>query len=58
MPGQRVRGPAIIIEPHQTVVVEDGWQAEITAKDHLLLERVVPLQRQSAVGTAAERDAQ
>jgi 5-oxoprolinase (ATP-hydrolysing) len=53
-PGQRVRGPAIIIEPHQTVVVEDGWQAEITAKDHLLLERVVPLQRQSAVGTAAD----
>jgi 5-oxoprolinase (ATP-hydrolysing) len=53
-PGQRVRGPAIIIEPHQTVVVEDGWQAEITAKNHLLLERVVPLQRQSAVGTAAD----
>jgi 5-oxoprolinase (ATP-hydrolysing) len=53
-PGQRVRGPAIIIEPHQTVVVEDGWQAEITAKDHLLLERVVPLKRQSAVGTAAD----
>src|SRR4029077_13051422 len=49
-PRQRVRGPAIIIEPPQTVVVEDGWQAEITAKDHLLLERVVPLQRQSAVG--------
>jgi len=53
-PGHAVRGPAIIIEPHQTVVVEDGWQAEITAKNHLLLERVVPLQRQSAVGTAAD----
>ncbi len=23
--GQRVAGPALIIEPHQTVVVEDGW---------------------------------
>jgi 5-oxoprolinase (ATP-hydrolysing) len=53
-PGQAVRGPAIIIEPHQTVVVEDGWQAEITAKNHLLLERVVPLKRQSAIGTAAD----
>ena len=38
-PGQRVRGPAIMIEPHQTVVVEDGWQADITVKNHLVLER-------------------
>jgi 5-oxoprolinase (ATP-hydrolysing) len=53
-PGHRVRGPAIIIEPHQTIVVEDGWQAEISAKNHLLLERVVVLHRQSAVGTQAD----
>jgi 5-oxoprolinase (ATP-hydrolysing) len=53
-PGHAVHGPAIIIEPHQTIVVEGGWQADITAKNHLLLERVVPLKRQSAVGTAAD----
>src|SRR5437660_815240 len=53
-PGAAVRGPAIIIEPHQTIVVEDGWRAQITAKDHLVLDRVVPLKRQSAVGTAAD----
>jgi 5-oxoprolinase (ATP-hydrolysing) len=53
-PGQRVRGCAIIIEPHQTVVVEDGWEAEITAKNHLVLTRVVPLKRQSALGTQAD----
>jgi 5-oxoprolinase (ATP-hydrolysing) len=53
-PGHEVAGPAIIIEPHQTVVVEDGWQAAITAKNHLLLERAVPLKRQSAIGTAAD----
>ena len=29
--GHKVAGPAIVIEPHQTVVVEDGWQAEIDA---------------------------
>ncbi len=40
-PGHEVAGPAIIIEPHQTVVVEDGWQAELTAKNHLVLARVV-----------------
>jgi 5-oxoprolinase (ATP-hydrolysing) len=53
-PGHAIRGPAIIIEPHQTIVVEDGWRAEITAKNHLVLDRVVPLKRQSAVGTSAD----
>ncbi len=53
-PGQRVRGCAIIIEPHQTVVVEDGWEAEVTAKNHLVLTRVVALKRQSAIGTEAD----
>ena len=40
-PGHKVNGPAIIIEPHQTVVVEDGWGATITAKNHLVVERIV-----------------
>jgi 5-oxoprolinase (ATP-hydrolysing) len=53
-PGHKVKGPAIIIEPHQTIVVEDGWQAEITTKNHLVLERVVALKRQSAIGTEAD----
>ncbi|MFL6798182.1 MAG: hydantoinase B/oxoprolinase family protein [Xanthobacteraceae bacterium] len=52
--GHKVPGPSIIMEPHQTVVIEDGWLAEITAKNHLLLARVVPLQRQSAIGTQAD----
>ena len=38
-PGHRLRGPALIIEPHQTVVIEPHWQAEVTRKDHLLLTR-------------------
>ncbi len=29
-PEKRISGPALIIEPHQTVVVEAGWSAEIT----------------------------
>jgi 5-oxoprolinase (ATP-hydrolysing) len=53
-PGHKVKGPAIIIEPHQTVVVEPGWQAAITAKDHLVLTRVVKLKRASAIGTRAD----
>src|SRR5262249_28775755 len=53
-PGHAVAGPAIIIEPHQTIVVEDGWQAEMTVKNHLMLTRVVPLARTSAIGTHAD----
>jgi 5-oxoprolinase (ATP-hydrolysing) len=53
-PGHQVAGPAIVIEPHQTVVVEDGWQAELTTKNHLVLARTVPLSRGHAIGTAAD----
>ena len=52
--GHKVKGPAIIIEPHQTIVVEPGWQAELTAKNHLVLARVVKLKRISAIGTKAD----
>jgi 5-oxoprolinase (ATP-hydrolysing) len=53
-PGHAVDGPAILIEPHQTIVVEDGWRASLTTKNHLLLERATPLKRQSAIGTQAD----
>ena len=53
-PGHKVQGPAILIEPHQTIVVEPGWQAELTAKNHLVLARTVPLARTAAIGTEAD----
>jgi 5-oxoprolinase (ATP-hydrolysing) len=53
-PGHHIDGPAIIIEPHQTIVVEAGWRAAVTDKNHLLLERVVPIQRAHAIGTHAD----
>ena len=42
-PGDRVGGPAIIVEPTTTVVVEPGWRAELSARDHLVLRRAEPL---------------
>ncbi|MGA8319557.1 MAG: hydantoinase B/oxoprolinase family protein [Xanthobacteraceae bacterium] len=54
LPGHKVKGPAIIIEPHQTDVVEHGWQAELTAKNHLVLKRVQKLARTRAIGTHAD----
>ncbi|WP_296742547.1 hydantoinase/oxoprolinase family protein, partial [Mesorhizobium sp.] len=53
-PGYRIAGPALVIEPNQTIVVEPGWQAEITARNHVLLRRVERKRRQSALGTEAD----
>ena len=53
-PGQTVAGPAVIIEPNQTVVVEEGWTAKLTAKDHLVLRRTKALIQQAAMGTKAD----
>jgi 5-oxoprolinase (ATP-hydrolysing) len=53
-PGHAIRGPALIIEPNQTVVIENGWRATLTAKDHLVLDRVVTLPKRTAIGTEAD----
>jgi len=54
VPGDRLDGPAIVIEPTSTTVVEPGWRAELTRRDHLVLRRVVPLEREVAVGTEVD----
>ncbi|MBX3576809.1 MAG: hydantoinase B/oxoprolinase family protein [Rhizobiaceae bacterium] len=53
-PGHRVAGPALIIESHQTIVVEPGWAAGITARDHVLLRRIGEKKRAAALGTDAD----
>ena len=53
-PGAVVPGPALVIEPHQTIVVEPGWQAAVTARNHILLTRTAPVARRTAVGTDAD----
>ncbi|HEX2116967.1 MAG TPA: hydantoinase/oxoprolinase family protein, partial [Alphaproteobacteria bacterium] len=54
VPGVRVSGPAIIAEKNATTIVEPGWQAEITPRNHIVLRRVVALQRARAVGTQVD----
>lgn len=46
LPGHEIPGPALIIEEHQTIVVEPGWQATISEHDHLFLERSETLETQ------------
>jgi 5-oxoprolinase (ATP-hydrolysing) len=45
-PGHRLAGPALVIEPHQTVVVEPGWSLEVSPRDDLVLRRTTPRQRE------------
>ena len=52
--GDAVEGPAIIVEPTGTNVVEDGWRAEIVKGGDLLMRRVVRLQREKPIGTTAD----
>ncbi len=37
--GDRIAGPALIREANATTVVEPGWAAEVTSRDHMLLRR-------------------
>src|SRR5207249_9376432 len=53
-PGQIVVGPALITEPHNTIVVEPGWRAKLTAKLHLLLTRARKPPKRVAIGTNAD----
>ncbi|QPH55093.1 hydantoinase B/oxoprolinase family protein [Pontivivens ytuae] len=53
-PGDTLTGPAVLVEPHTSIVIEPGWQARITAHDHVTLHRIEPRENAFAVGTEAD----
>jgi 5-oxoprolinase (ATP-hydrolysing) len=53
-PGHTLDGPAVIAERNATTVVEPGWRATVTARDHLLIERVLPRETRHAIGTEVD----
>jgi 5-oxoprolinase (ATP-hydrolysing) len=53
-PGDVIKGPAIIAENNATTVVEQGWQAQVTPYNHLVLTRVEALPERRAIGTTAD----
>ena len=53
-PGTKIVGPAVIREQTATTIVEPGWTAELTPKGHLVLDRVVALKREYAIGTECD----
>jgi 5-oxoprolinase (ATP-hydrolysing) len=52
--GDVVTGPAIIAEKNATTVVEPGWEAQLTALDHLVMERKVARKVTYAAGTTVD----
>ena len=55
-PGASIKGPALIIEANQTIVVEPGWTASVNQLNHIIMTRHEKLQRTQAIGTSAEAD--
>ena len=53
-PGDRLTGPALIVEDFATTVVEPGWQAELTVRGDLLLSRVTARPDRLAVPTRVD----
>ena len=51
--GDRIMGPALVREANATTVVEPGWTAEMTHRDHMLLRRTEP--RADAAPAGADR---
>src|SRR5699024_2510769 len=54
LPGSIIDGPAIVQAPVATLVVEPGWQAHVTGKNHIVMQRVEALAQDRAVGTEAD----
>ena len=50
----RIEGPAIVVEPHATTVVEPGWAADVADDLSLVLQRTVPLPRLQNVATRSD----
>lgn len=52
--GSTVTGPAIILEPTGTNMVEDGWRAVVDAHGNLIIDRIGAAARPPAAGTKAD----
>lgn len=53
--GTQIKGPAILQEAIATIIVEPGWQAEITELNHCILNRVEP-REVAVIADAAKAD--
>ena len=54
LPGDSVKGPAVILEPTGTNIIEEGWEAELSTQGNLELTRVTALPKRTAMGTKVD----
>ncbi len=52
--GDTLTGPAVLVEPHTSIAIEQGWRARITAHNHVELTRFEAKSRDHAIGTKAD----
>ena len=52
----RIKGPALLREANATTVVEPGWEAEVTARNHLVLRRIAARARAADVAATDRPD--
>ena len=50
-PGTPIAGPAVLVEPNATTVIEPDWQGHITENGDLIIERVTAQTSRRAIGT-------
>ncbi|NEP03833.1 MAG: 5-oxoprolinase, partial [Okeania sp. SIO4D6] len=53
-PGAKINSPALIIEKTGTNIIEPGWQAELTLKNHLVLTKIKTIENQTEPTTKSQ----
>jgi len=53
-PNEKLSGPAVIIEPTSTIIIEPGWEAILEDSNDLILTRTKKIIRSSAIGTSVD----
>ena len=54
-PADRIQGPALIIEPNSTIVIDPNWQAEYRSDGNLVLESSIARSREARTDTQRSR---
>ena len=52
--GETLAGPALVIDPGSTTVIEPGWEAKLAGEGSLVLTRTETLRRDRAAGTEVD----
>ena len=49
-----INGPAVILDPTSTIVIEPGWRSKLTSDNNILLERYLEREEAKKIGTEVD----